>query len=158
GLQVAWTPQAQQLVRDRRIMVWVSAMPLADVLRAVTNPLELAWRIKDGTLHVLSEQQMLDTDLPLYRRLTGHRGLREAIVASPEDLLLTPAAYLELGNLDYESGKLAESLPWYERVIRAYTQSPLQLASAYNLGLAQNRLGHWGAALQAFYHVADQAP
>jgi tetratricopeptide (TPR) repeat protein len=157
GLKVQWTPQAQQQVAERSTAVLVESLPLYDILRALADPLGLMWHVEDGVLNLTSVEEGLKEAHPSYRIALAKRALRDAVLAYPAHPL-TPAAYLELGNLEVASSRLKEARAWYERLIKESPRSPMLTEAYYNLGLTQRRLGDSTGARNALYRVVDRAP
>ncbi len=157
GLHVEWTPRSRQQVVERTVLVRLESLPLVDVLIALADPLGLVCRVQGNVLQLSSEHEAPQETLISYRSALAKRALRDAVLAYPGHSL-TPAAYLELGNLEVASARWTEAVAWYERLLKEWPRSPVLTEAYYNLGLAQRWLGDARAARNTFYRVADRAP
>jgi tetratricopeptide (TPR) repeat protein len=156
-LRIEWSAAARKQVEERSLIVALESTSLPETLRLLVEPLGLVWTLSDGKLSLTSEDETAPADLKSRRLANARRSLREALRAYPRHPL-TPAAYLELGNLEALTGHLDEALAWYGRLAREWPRSPLGVEAHYNIGLLRSRQGDRAAARQAFYHVVDRAP
>jgi tetratricopeptide (TPR) repeat protein len=156
-LHIEWTARARQQVEGRSLVVALERTPLVDALRVLAEPLGLAWTIRGAKLSFFGEEEAAPAELQALRLDNARRALREAVLIAPRHPL-TPAAYLELGDLDALAGQLDEALAWYGRLVREWPRSPLVIEAQYNLGLLHYRRGDRPAARQALYRVVDRAP
>lgn len=156
-LQIEWSPMARRQVEERSLIVALEGASLTEALRLLVEPLGLVWTLEDGKLRLASEEETAPKELKSRRLANARRTLRDALRAYPRHPL-TPAAYLELGNLEVVTGHLDEALTWYGRLTREWPRSPLLVEANYNLGLIRCRQGDRAAARQAFYRVVDRAP
>jgi tetratricopeptide (TPR) repeat protein len=157
GLKVQWTPAARQLVQARTVTVVVERLPLPDLLLALTAPLGLVAETVENELTVSSEPEMPRPARTAYVRQKARRMLRDVAVAHPGHSL-TPAAYLELGNLEASEEKWNDAITWYVRLVRELPRSPVLADAHYNLGVAQRKLGNNTESRTWFYRVVDGAP
>jgi len=157
GLHSEWTAQARQQVDGRTAGLAVDKLPLSDVLRALADSLGLVWELHDETLAFSGEQEMSEQVLAAHRLTIARHALRDAALAYPGQPL-TPAAYLELGNLDAAGNHLQEAAAWYQRLLKEAPRAAVAVEAWYNLGLTEQRLNDGDAARNAFYHVVDRAP
>jgi tetratricopeptide (TPR) repeat protein len=158
GVRLEWTTAARERVEGRSTRVGVKDFPLADLLDALLDPLGLVWRHVPGQLAVLTEQELPREELVAMRLVSAQRALRTAALLSPDHPLLTPAAYLELGNTEYARGKFDLAAAWYDRLLKDYPHSTLLVKAAYNLGLAYDHLARDSDARYAFFRAADESP
>jgi tetratricopeptide (TPR) repeat protein len=156
-LRIEWSAAARRQVEERSLIVALEGASLSETLRLLVEPLGLIWILADGKLTLRSEEEIAPAELEARRLADARRSLREALRAYPRHPL-TPAAYLELGNLEALTGRLDEALAWYGRLTQEWPRSPLTVEAYYNLGLLRWRQGDRAAARQAFYHVVDRAP
>ena len=156
-LRIEWSASARRQVEERSLIVALEGASLPEALRLLVEPLGLVWTLEDGKLRLSSEEEAAPAELKSRRLADARRALRDALRAYPRHPL-TPAAYLELGNLEALAGLLDEALTWYNRLAREWPRSPLVVESHYNLGLLRCRQGDRAAARQAFYRVVDRAP
>jgi tetratricopeptide (TPR) repeat protein len=156
-LHIEWTARARQQVEGRSLVVALEGASLADALRVLAEPLGLVWTIRGTKLAFSSEEEAPAEELRALRLDNARRALREAVLIAPRHPL-TPAAYLELGDLDVLAGRLDEALAWYGRLVREWPRSPLVIEAHYNHGLLHYRQGDRPGARQAFYRVVDRAP
>jgi tetratricopeptide (TPR) repeat protein len=156
-LRLDWSARARQQVEGRNVVAALERTSLPDALRVLTEPLGLVWSIQGDKLSFSSDEEMPAEQLQALRWDNARRTLREAVRAHPRHPL-TPAAFLELGDLEATAGNLEEALKWYTRLIREWPRSPLGIEGQYNLGLLRCRQGERSSARQAFYHVIDRAP
>ncbi len=126
-------------------------------LRVLAEPLGLVWSNQGGKLTFSSEEEASPEQLKALRLDNARRALREAVLTYQRHPL-TPAAYLELGDLEALAGRLDEALAWYGRLVREWPRSQLWIEAQYNHGLLLSRRGDRSAARQAFYRVVDRAP
>jgi TolA-binding protein len=157
GLKPRWTARAEHLAAGRTCTLQIDNLPLPDVLRALADPPGLLWKIEADKLELSAEQEADREALIAYRVSVARRGLRDAILKYPGNPM-TPAAYLELGNIETGANRLKEAIAWYERLIRELPRSPVVIEAYYNLGVSEHRIGDFDAARKAFYQVADRAP
>lgn len=156
-LRIEWSAAARREAEERSLVVALEGQTLPDVLRLLVEPLGLAWTLEGGKLTLHREDETAARDLKT-RRLANARGrLRDVLHAYPRHPL-TPAAYLELGNLEAMTNRFDEATAWYGRLAREWPRSPLVVESHYNLGLLRFREGDRAAARQMFYRVVDRAP
>lgn len=156
-LRLEWSAAARQVVEGRSVVVALERTSLSDALRVLSEPLGLVGSIQGDKLSFTSDEEMPAEQLQALRRDNARRMLREAVRLYPRHPL-TPAAFLELGDLEAAAGNPQEGLKWYTRMIREWPRSPLGVETHYNLGLVRCRLGDRSSARQAFYHVIDRAP
>ena len=156
-MQVNWTTHARQQIAERSVAVTVADLPLPDLLNAIADPPGLVWKIGDGVIAFSAEQDLSKKELAEYRTMMAKRSLRAAILAYPGHAL-TPAAYLNCGNLEFASGSLNDALGWYERLVRELPQSPVVVEANYNRGLTYQLLKDLAPARSSFYQVVDRAP
>ena len=76
-------------------------------LRVLTEPLGLVWSIQGDKLSFSSDEEMPAERLQALRRDNARRMLREAVRTYPRHPL-TPAAFLELGDLEAAAGNPQE--------------------------------------------------
>lgn len=157
GLRPQWSAHAQEQAAGRTAKLQIDNLPLPDVVRALTDPVGLVGRAEGGVLSFVTEQEAGAEGLLAHRRVGARRALRDALLAYPGHPM-TPAAYLELGNLDVTAGRVLEGVSWYERLAREQPRSPVLLEAYYNLGLSHARLGDLPAARADYYKVVDRAP
>jgi tetratricopeptide (TPR) repeat protein len=157
GLKQQWTAEATQTVLGRTTTVLVLEMPVASLLDVLTEPLSLAWRIRDSRLDMVREQDLPAEALTAYRMDRARRSLRAAVVADPDNFL-APTADLELANLESIGGDLKAAADGYDRLLRDFPRSPVLVEANYDLGLVQHRRLKYTEAIAAFYRVVDRAP
>ncbi|HWG43732.1 MAG TPA: tetratricopeptide repeat protein [Gemmataceae bacterium] len=156
-LRIDWTARARQQIEGRSVVVALEQTSLTDALRVLAEPLGLVWTIQSGKLAFSSEEEASPAALKLLRLDNARRALREAVLLYQRHPL-TPAAYLELGDLEALAGRIDEALAWYGRLIREWPRTPLVIEAQFNLGLLHTRRSDRAAARQAFYRVVDRAP
>jgi tetratricopeptide (TPR) repeat protein len=156
-LRIEWTARARQQVEGSSVVVALERTSLTDALRVLAEPLGLVWSIQGGKLAFSSDEEASAEALKRLRLDTARRALREAVLTYQRHPL-TPAAYLELGDLEAMAGRIDEALAWYGRLTREWPRSPLVIEAQYNLGLLHSRQGDRSGARQAFYRVVDRAP
>jgi tetratricopeptide (TPR) repeat protein len=156
-LRLEWSAAARRQVEERSLIVALENTSLPETLRLLVEPLGLVWTLSDGKLSLTSEEETAPAALRSRRLADARRSLREALRTYPRHPL-TPAAYLELGNLEALTGHIDEALAWYGRLTREWPRSPLAVEAHYNMGLLRCRQGDRAAARQAFYYVVDRAP
>lgn len=156
-LRIEWSARAREQVEGRSVVVALERTSLPDALRVLTEPLGLVWSIHGDKLSFCSDEETAAERLRALRWDNARRTLHEALRRYPRHPL-TPAAFLELGDLEAVTGHLDEALKWYTRLIREWPRSPLGVEAQYNLGLVRCRQGDRASARQAFYHVIDRAP
>ncbi len=157
GLRTEWSAAAEQLAAGRSSKVQIDGLPLPDVLRALTDPQGLVWRIEGDTIRLTAEHESERQALSEYRLTIARRALRDAILAHPGHPI-TPSAWLELGNLEIQAGRIPDGIGWYERLIRELPRSSVVIEASYNLGMTHHRQAEFQAARVAFYNVVDRAP
>jgi len=155
--QCRWSAQAREQAVGRSVQLDVETLPLPDLLRAVADPLGLVWEVQGRSLQLSLAAEMPASALAAYRARTAAHALRGAILAHPGHPL-SAAAYLDLGNLEMRANRPTEAVSWYDRLQREWPRTSEAVAAAYNLGLAQTRLGHPAEARQALFRLVDQAP
>ena len=155
-LRLEWSAAARRQVEERSLIVALDSTSLPETLRLLVEPLGLVWTIAEGKLSLRSEDEIGAAERKSRCLANARRSLGEALRAYPRHPL-TPAAYLELGNLEALTGHLDEALAWYNRLTREWPRSPLVVESYYNVGLLRYRQGDPAAARQAFYHVVDRS-
>ncbi len=160
-LKVQWTDAAKKAAGERNAAVNVQDLPVSDVLidlfLPLADPLGLVATLKDGTLRLATEAETEPDALAAYRTATARRALSAAVASNPNHRL-TPAAYLELGNLDVRAGNLKEAAARYDRLAYEFRHSALLVESNYNLGIVRLRQGKAEEARAAFYAARDHAP
>lgn len=156
-LRIEWSAAARRQVEERSPVVAMEGVSLPDALRLLVEPLGLVWSLEKDRLRLSSEQEAAPAELRSRRLSDARRALHDALRAYPRHPL-TPAAYLEMGNLEALTGHFDEALAWYGRLAREWPRSPLVVESYFNLGLLRCRQGDRAAARQAFYRVVDRAP
>jgi tetratricopeptide (TPR) repeat protein len=160
-LKVDWTEAAKKAAGERGAAVNLQELPVGDVLLdlilPLVDPLGLVATVKDGTLRLATDTETTSEALTAYRAAMARRALTGAIAGHPGHRL-TPAAYLELANLDGRAGKLKEAAARYDRLAFEFRHSPLLVEASYNLGML--RLEQWQTteARAAFYAARDHAP
>lgn len=156
-LRIEWSASARRRAEERSPIIALDGVSLPNALSLLVEPLGLVWTLEGGKLQLLSEEEVPQGELKSRRLADARRALRELLRAHPRHPL-TPAAYLELGNLEALTGHLDEGLNWYGRLAREWPRSPLLVESHYNLGLLRSHQGDLAAARQAFFRVVDRAP
>lgn len=156
-LRLEWTAAARGVVEGRTLGAELDGLLLPAVLRALAEPLGLAWRLEGERLQISADAEAEGAARAAHRLGAARQAVQEASRAFPGHEL-TPAAYLELGNLEGAGGKPTEAAAWYGRLVREWSRSPLAVPAHYNLGLLHHRAGEREAARQAFYRVVDRAP
>ncbi len=139
-LRIEWTPRARQQVEGRSVVVALERTSLPDALRVLAESLGLVWHIRGDRLTFASEEETSAEELKTLRASNARRALREAVLTYSRHPL-TPAAYLELGDLEALDGRLDEAITWYGRLVREWPRSPLAIEAHYNLGLLRGRQG-----------------
>jgi tetratricopeptide (TPR) repeat protein len=157
GLRSQWSAKALEKTEGRVADVYVENGAFQDLARDLACPLGLAWQIRDDEVVWFAVEEQSAEDHRAFRVALARRALREAAAADPEHEL-TATAYLALGNLEAEAGRLAAAVAWYERLTRDQPQSPLRVEAHYNLGLIEQGLGHPDVARKTFYRVVDEGP
>ncbi len=156
-LHLDWSSSARQQIEGRSAIAAMERAPLSDALRALIEPLGLVWNIQGDKLILTSEEETSPEQLLALRRRNARQGLSEAVKSNPRHPL-TPVAFLELGDLEYQDHRLDAALGWYDRLLREWPRSPSAIEAQYNIGLLRGRQGDRPAARQAFYRVIDRAP
>ena len=156
-LRLEWSPRASQQIAERSVVVMVANLPLPDLLNAITDPLGLVWKIGDGAIAFATEQDLSREQFADYRRTMAMRTSRAVILAYPGHPM-TPAAYLDCGNLEFAAGHLIDAAGWYERLLRELPRSPVVIEALYNRGLTYQLLDDLAPARNSFYQVVDRAP
>jgi tetratricopeptide (TPR) repeat protein len=160
-LKVEWTDAAKKAAGERSTTLNLQDLSVGDVLidliLPLADPVGLVATVKDGTLRLATEAEMAPEALTAYRATTARRALTVAVTGSPGHRL-TPAAYLELGNMDLRAGQPKEAAARYERITYEFRTSSLVVEASYNLGLARLRQGKTAEARAAFYAARDHAP
>jgi tetratricopeptide (TPR) repeat protein len=155
GLHLKWSERAQLRAEARKITIVLEEARLAEVFSAVADLVGLVWKVTGTDLSFVGDEEPTVDELSSYRADLAKRVLREAIQSFPRNSV-SPPGFLELGNLEFSAGNLAEACGWYERLIREAPQSSTKLDAYYNLGIARRRLNQRTAARQAFYRVVDE--
>jgi tetratricopeptide (TPR) repeat protein len=156
-LRIEWSARARQQVEGRGVIVALERTAMAEALRVLAEPMGLVWEISGDKLSFKSDEEVSAEQLRALRWSNARQALREAVLTHHRHPL-TPAAYLELGDLEAVAGHVDEALVWFGRLIREWPRSPLVVEGQYNLGLLRKRQGDRPSARQAFYHVVDRAP
>jgi tetratricopeptide (TPR) repeat protein len=84
GLTAEWSEEARHQAAVRTSSLALAKVPLPDVLRALTAPLGLVWRLDGSVIRLVSEEEMLTDSLTSYRVEVAKRTLREAVLAYPD--------------------------------------------------------------------------
>jgi tetratricopeptide (TPR) repeat protein len=152
GLRVRTDAGVGERLAGRVADVQLHEVWLADVLDALTDPYDVAWKVEAQTL-VLSIEQ---TDSARQRDRV-RRTAAMALAAAPEHIW-RPGVMIALGNLDFADGKWKAAGEWYARVLADMPNRPAAAQAAYNLGLTHLRTGDRAKAREQFMGVVDRDP
>jgi tetratricopeptide (TPR) repeat protein len=157
GLRAEWTAAARRQADARSTTVTLGDSALPEVLEVLTEPLALAWGIKDGAVYISTRQEVGHESIAAYRITVARRALRGVVERNPRHPWAA-AAILELGNIDFTGGSLEDAAATYESLAREFPRSRARVEAFYNLGQAERRLGKFDAARRALYSLVDGFP
>ena len=157
GLCTQWTPEARAQAGTRTVTLAVEQMPLPTLARALFLDAELSGDIEDKALTIAAAGQLPERTDAAHRLAGARRAMQDALLAYP-DHSLASAAFLELGNLEFASGRTKEGLGWYERLLRQAPRSRIPAELYYNLGVTRHQVGDRQQARDAFFWAVDRAP
>jgi tetratricopeptide (TPR) repeat protein len=152
GLRIRTDAGVAERLAGRVADVQLHEVWLADVLDALTDPYDVAWKVEAQTLVLSVEQADSARQRDRVRRTAAM-----ALAAAPEHIW-RPGIMIALGNLDFTEGKWKAAGEWYARVLTDMPNRPEGTQAAYNLGLTHLRTGDRAKAREQFMGVVDRDP
>lgn len=150
GLFVRIEPAAVSRLAGRTETVHVVDCPLSDLLTALTELHGLSWRIIGDTVLIATKPEQTD------RLGRVDRSLGTAARFAPDHPAMA-AVRISRANVAWLSDRVRDACDSYRRALNEAPHTPEATAAAYNLGLAELRLGNLGAAGTAFRECVDRS-
>ncbi len=150
GLFVRIESAAVSRLAGRSETVHVADCPVAEVLTALTELHGLSWRIVGDTVMISAKPEQTD---PL-GRVDRSLGTAARLAA---DHPAMAAVRISRANVAWLSDRVRDACDGYRRALDEAPHAPEATAAAYNLGLAELRLGNLGTAANAFRECVDRS-
>jgi tetratricopeptide (TPR) repeat protein len=156
-LSTKWSDAAKKAVASRTLIVVVKNPNAIELAEMAADAFGLCCHVNDGILHLATRGEADAKQRHDFQHRLADRALRAALIADSSHAL-TPAAYVELGNLNFASAHWNDAAGWYERVVREAPASPYTLVSLTNLARMRLHQGDYPAARRDFFRVIDESP
>jgi tetratricopeptide (TPR) repeat protein len=156
SLRLDVSARAKNTLADRSLRVCLRNEPLLDFLEQVADNFELACRVDGEAIRIvlLAELDARQQD-QAQRALVGHMLQRASREDADHEWM--PAVYLELGNLEINSGRVTEAAQCYQQILNEAPGSAYVAPAYYNLALLRARKREYARARKMFFKVVDQA-
>ena len=146
---------SESLLSGRTTPLYVSRLPIGDVISAICESTGVRWSLSDGRLELQATTESIGNFEQ--QSLRARNALRRAVTAAPDHPSVI-FARLTLGNLEFQSKRYGDAAPLFHKILLDKPHDPRALAAAYNLGLTQMQLNDRRAARDSFLEVIDRAP
>lgn len=152
--QIDLSEVADEVTRARRVSLNIRDRTAAEVLSLMLEPHELFWTFEGQTLRVQRVQDV-PQEVVMARNMKRANELLEVALAEAPEHKLASQAYLALGNLAGQVGRVDRAAAFFREIAERFPGSLATQTATFNLAKVHFMQNDREAAIPTFFEVVD---